>query len=66
MTEVTSSFTKGEITQSEFEIRSVLLKKRLKTTLKVQKIRQKKGKPGCVPASSIKELMNCDTCIKAA
>jgi len=66
MKEVTTTMTTGKITPAEFEVRSTLLKKRLKTTLKVQKIRTKKGKPGCIPASSVKELLNCDTCIRAA
>lgn len=66
MHEWTVQWESGSITQEEYESKTTILKRRLKTTLKVQKIRQKKGKPGCIPASSIKELLNCDTCIKAA
>ena len=37
--EITESWKKGEISQTDYESKTVLLKKRLKTTLKVQKIR---------------------------
>ena len=39
MHEFTTQVEKGEITEAEFETKTKVIKKRLKTTLKVQKIR---------------------------
>jgi len=63
---ITSQWKLGKVTKTVWRRTRLLLKRRLRTTVRVQKIRARKGKAGCIAPAAIKGLLNCNTCKRTA